>query len=246
MCGILAGNGIASAGKYRGVAPECLLICGKVLDYKGGGSLKSLLKGLQWIDEMRREYPIRILNISIEMESEAKLNKDELLLMHEYLERLWQKGIIIIAAAGNRGPEPMSISPISENGSCVCVSCHDGGFVGVNGRSCAEYSGRGPGKGSIPLSRQDNPLKKPDIVAPGTDIVSCSHRIRPLYIAKSGTSMATPLVSGACALFMQKYPNATNIQAKRCLLKSARDLGETWDVQGAGMLSIRRFLQSII
>ena len=84
MCGILAGNGIASAGKYRGVAPECLLICGKVLDYKGGGSLKSLLKGLQWIDEMRREYPIRILNISIEMESEAKLNQDELLLMHQY------------------------------------------------------------------------------------------------------------------------------------------------------------------
>lgn len=246
MCGILAGNGIASAGKYRGVAPECLLICGKVLDYKGGGSLKSLLKGLQWIDEMRREYPIRILNISIEMESEAKLNQDELLLMHQYLERLWQEGIMIVAAAGNRGPEPMSISPISENGSCVCVSCHDGDFVGVNGKSCAAYSGRGPGKGSIQLSRQDNPLKKPDIVAPGTDIVSCSHRIRPLYIAKSGTSMATPLVSGACALFMQKYPNATNIQAKRCLLKSARDLGETWDVQGAGMLSVRRFLQSII
>lgn len=246
VCGILAGNGMASAGKYRGIAPECMLICGKVLDYKGGGSLKSLLKGLQWIEDLRKEYPIRILNISIEMDAEAKLDKDELLLMHQYLERLWKAGIMIVAAAGNRGPEPMSISPISENGCCVCVSCNDGGFVGADGRSCAEYSGRGPGKGSIPLSRQDNPLKKPDVVAPGTDIVSCCHKLRTLYIPKSGTSMATPLISGACALFMQKYPKATNIQIKRCLLRSARDLGETWDVQGAGMLSVRRLMQSVI
>lgn len=246
VCGILAGNGRASAGKYRGIAPESLLICGKVLDDKGGGSLKNLLKGLQWMVDIRKEFPVKILNISIEMDSEAKLDKDELLLMHQYLEFLWREGIMIIAAAGNHGPGPMSISPISENGCCICVSCHDEDYVGANGRTCAEYSGRGPGKGLLPLSKTDNPLKKPDLVAPGTDIVSCSHKLRPLYIPKSGTSMATPLVSGACALFIQKYPNTTNTQLKRCLIKSARDLGEPWNVQGAGMLAVNKLLQAII
>ena len=246
VCGILAGSGIASADRYRGIAPECMLVCGKILDYKGGGSLKSLLKGLQWIMEIRKEFPIKILNISVEMGADAKLDKEELKLMHRYFEQLWQDGMMIVAAAGNHGPKPMSISPISENGCCVCVSCHDEGFVGKGGKTCSEYSGRGPGKGILVMSGIDNPLKKPDIVAPGTDIMSCSHKLHPLYATKSGTSMATPMVSGACALIMQKYPNATNIQIKRCLLSSARDLGETWNVQGAGMLSVKRLLQSTI
>ncbi len=246
MCGILAGNGKASAGKYRGIAPECLLLCGKVLDYKGGGSLKSLLKGLQWIMEIRKKYPIRILNISIELDSDAMPEKEDLQLMHQYLEQLWREGMLVVAAAGNHGPEPMSISPISENGCCVCVSCHDEDFVGADGKTCAEYSGRGPGKGSILLSKLDNPLKKPDIVAPGTDIVSCSYKLRPLYIPKSGTSMATPIISGACALFLQKYPDAVNTQVKNCLISTARDLGESWNVQGAGMLSVRSILNCTI
>ena len=95
------------------------------------------------------------------------------------------------------------------------------------------------------MSRIDNPLKKPDIVAPGTDIVSCSHKLASLYVPKSGTSMATPMVSGACALFLQKYPETTNIQLKRCLLTSARDLGEPWNIQGAGKISVKRLLQSV-
>lgn len=246
MCGILAGTGLASEGKYRGIAPGCMLICGKVLDFKGGGSLKSLIKGLEWIIEIRKQFSIKLLNISIEMGVDAKLDKEELLLMYKYLEELWSAGVMIVGAAGNHGPEPMSISPISENGCCLCVSCHDEGFVGKNGKSCSEYSGRGPGKGVLYFSRRDNPLKKPDIVAPGTDIMACSHRLRPLYVAKSGTSMATPIVSGACALFMQKYPNVTNTQIKRCLLTATRDLGEPWNVQGAGMLSVSRFLQCTI
>lgn len=243
VCGILAGSGMASDGKYRGIAPECTLVCGKILDYKGGGSLKSLLKGLQWIMEMRKKFQIRVLNISVEMGSEARLDEGELKLMHQYFEFLWQEEVMIVAAAGNHGPEPMSISPISENGCCVCVSCHDEGFVGRGGKTCSEYSGRGPGKGTLAMSKMDNPLKKPEIVAPGTDIVSCSHKLPPFYVSKSGTSMATPMVSGACALFVQKYPQATNIQMKRCLLSSARDLGETWNIQGAGMLSVKSFLR---
>ena len=59
---------------------------------------------------------------------------------------------------------------------------------------------------------------------------------------KSGTSMATPIVSGAVALLLQKYPFYTNDQIKRKLLYTARDLREPWCKQGWGMIQINSLL----
>lgn len=253
VCGILAGNGAASNGKYKGVAPECTLLCGKVLDQKGAGSLQNLLAGLEWVIELKKDFPIRILNISIEMEQTTNLDPEEVSYMQHFMEFLWKENVIIVAAAGNKGPGPMSISPIGEAGNCICVGCHDGDYTGAGGRTCAEYSGRGPGKAQEEISLMRNPLKKPDLVAPGTDIVSCSNKAfrrnhvwHHAYIAKSGTSMATPLVSGACALCLQKYPEITNKQVQRNLLRTAKDLGENWNAQGAGMLQVTKLLENVM
>lgn len=241
VCGILAGNGAASKGKYRGIAPECLLLCGKVLDRKGGGSLKNLIQGLQWVIDLKKSYPIRVLNISIEMESDDNIDKEEWVVFKRYMERIWAENIMIVAAAGNKGPNLMTLSPIGECASCICVGCHDGDYKGNGGRLCNEYSSRGPGKDLE--SSISNPLKKPDIVAPGTDIVSCHYKytLSP-YIAKSGTSMSAPIVSGACALCLQKYPKLGSMDLRRMLLNSAKDLGESWSKQGAGMLQIAQLL----
>ena len=57
--------------------------------------------------------------------------------------------------------------------------------------------------------------------------------------------MATPIGSGALALCLQKYPQITNTQLKRVLLSSSRDLGQNWNVQGAGMLQIDKMLENI-
>ena len=242
VCGILAGSGIASNGKYKGIAYKSKIVCGKVLDKKGGGSLKNLLQGLEWIIELRNKFPIRILNISIEMDSEENLNQEELQLLREYFELLWKENILIVVAAGNRGPNPMTLSPLGECGSCICVGCHDGDYIGKNGRSCSDYSGRGPGK-EISAIGVVNPLKKPDIVAPGTDIISCNNKynIAP-YISKSGTSMSAPIVSGACALCLQKYPDITNTELRRMIINTAKDLGKSWSIQGAGMLQINELI----
>lgn len=241
VCGILAGNGTASRGKYRGIAPECLLICGKVLDKKGGGNLKNLINGLEWVAELHKRYPIKVLNISIEMESDDSIDKEEWAVLKKQMEFLWLSNIVIVAAAGNKGPNLMTLSPIGECASSICVGCHDGDYKGKGGRLCDEYSSRGPGRDLDSVI--SNPLKKPDIVAPGTDIVSCHHKymLSP-YIAKSGTSMSAPIVSGACALCLQKYPNLTNRDLRRMLLNSAKDLGESWSKQGAGMLQIGQLL----
>ncbi len=242
VSGILAGNGAVSKGKYRGIAPECMLVCGKVLDKEGGGSLKNLTKGLIWISELIRTVPIRVLNISIDMESEDGIDPQDWEQFRKYIRYLWDQNMMIVAAAGNKGPNPMTLSPIGECGGCVCVGCHDGDYKPKNGRLCNEYSSRGPGKDTSIVSLI-NPLKKPDIVAPGTDIVSCGAHFRTTpYISKSGTSMSAPIVSGACVLCLQKYPQLTNRELRRLLLGSAMDMGESWGVQGAGMLRIDRLL----
>lgn len=242
VCGILAGNGAASRGKYRGIAPECLLLCGKVLDKKGGGNLSSLIRGLEWVIELKKKYPLKVLNISIEMESDDSVDKKEWETFRKYMNLIWESGIVIVAAAGNKGPNLMTLSPIGECASCICVGCHDGAYKGKGGgRICDEYSSRGPGRDLDSII--SNPLKKPDIVAPGTDIVSCNYKynVSP-YIAKSGTSMSAPIVSGACALCLQKYPNLNSSDLRRMLLNSAKDLGENWSKQGAGMLQIEQML----
>lgn len=215
MCGILAGNGKLSDTKYRGIAPQCSILCGKVLDEKGGGSLKNLLMGLE---DYRNDENISCQNIEYFNRdgTDSSFKPDEVALLHKYLEYFWSSNVMIVAAAGNKGPEPMSISPISESVECICVGCNDGDYVGAGGRTCAAYSARGPANVYDVNPAKGNPLKKPDIVAPGTDIVSCCNRVygrnnrwRQPYIAKSGTSMATPIVSGALALCLQKYPQIT-------------------------------------
>lgn len=246
VCGIIAGNGTASRGRYRGIAPECMLVCAKVLDKKGGGSLKNLISGLKWISGLYDVYPIRILNISIEIESEENIDQGEWEELGEHIQRLWERNVIVVAAAGNKGPNPMTLSPIGECGGCVCVGCHDGDYTGHGGRLCKDFSSRGPGKNVTGITIV-NPLKKPDIVAPGTDIISCNSKytVTP-YVAKSGTSMAAPIVSGACALCLHKYPKLTNVELRRMLLASAVDLGQSWSVQGAGMLQVDRLLTNKI
>jgi serine protease AprX len=234
VAGIIGGNGFMSKGRYMGIAPSVRLVCGKVLDKNGSGCIRNLTRAMRWIEMLKGSYPINILNISIEIESEEDIDPNDWGEFKAQMERLWEKNTIIIAAAGNKGPADMSLSPIGECSVCICVGCNDMDYKGKGGRRCADYSGRGPGRHFI---------KKPDLVAPGTDIVSCNYEyMKKPYIAKSGTSMAAPIISGACALFLSKYPNTTNDELRRILLLSTVDLGQNWGVQGAGMIDLGRLM----
>ncbi len=246
VCGILAGNGAMSKGKYRGIASECVLLCGKVLDRKGGGSLKSLIDGMQWMIGLTKGYHLRVLNISIELDESESIDRVEWAVFRGYVDELCGMGVAVVAAAGNQGPAAMTLSPISECAGCICVGCHDGDYKGNGGRLCKEYSGHGPARphsGDAFGGLAANPIKKPDIVAPGTDIISCGNKYKlSPYVSKSGTSMSAPIVSGACALCLQKYPKLDSAGLRRRLIGSARDLGESWSLQGAGMVQVDRML----
>lgn len=239
VAGILCGSGRLSEGKYRGLAPGARLVVGKVLDEKGDGSTEAMLKGLDWVMSVRDRYRIRILNISVGIGDLDDKFKEQAL--KEKLELLWKLGMLVVCAAGNKGPGDGTVSSVGGNSNVVTVGCHDGSFRIGSYRRCENYSGRGvPGAA----------VRKPDLVAPGTDIISCCggcYRFRDrwlnAYVAKSGTSMATPIVSGAAALAFQKFPVMTNEECKQKLQYTATDLGAPWHQQGWGMVNIRRLLE---
>lgn len=250
VAGIIGGNGFLSNGKYIGVAPKCNLLGIKVLDQKGDGNISDVLAGLQWIIDNRVKYNIRIVNISVG--TTTKDNIDENSLLVKGVNAVWDSGIVVIVAAGNNGPGPMSISTPGISRKVITVGSSDDRIsVELFGSKTMDYSGRGPTASCI---------KKPDIVAPGSNIVSCgttknyqryryniinnprSDNYSLMYTVKSGTSMATPLVSGAIALLLSKYPNMTNKEVKLKLRESAVDLGFSWTKQGWGLLNIPRLL----
>lgn len=239
VAGCICGSGMVSNGRYKGIAPYSRLVVGKVLDYKGDGLIENMVQGIEWVLERKRKYDIRVLNISIGMGERAEEERINRLL--SLVERAWSEGLVVVCAAGNMGPEPMSLSPLGASRQVITVGCHEGGYFGKRDHLCEDYSGRGP---------SPYEMKKPDLVAPGTDIVSCNAGIarrgryyRNAYVTKSGTSMATPTVSGAAALLLQKYPFYTNAQVKQKLQYTAMDLNEPWNKQGWGMVRIDRLLK---
>lgn len=234
VCGILCGSGVLSEGRYRGMAPGARLVVGKVLDAKGDGETENMIEGLDWVLAQRDRYRIRILNISVGIGALDDRLKEAALMRK--LEQLWDEGILVVCAAGNKGPRNNSIASIGGNGRVVTVGCHDGAYFRDHPGRCETYSGRGDPNGR---------MRKPDLVAPGTEIVSCNvhcretrNGYRNAYLAKSGTSMATPVVSGAAALMMQGDPGMTNEECRDRLLFTCTDLGLPWNRQGFGMVNV--------
>lgn len=239
VCGILCGSGEASGGRYRGIMPNCRLVVGKVLDANGDGRADIMLQGMEWILDNRKRYDIRLLNISVGIGSLKDKQKSEKL--KEMVERIWDAGIVVVCAAGNKGPAEGSISDIGGSQKVITVGCYDDLPGNESGKGCELYSGRG---------KQNSSVRKPDIVAPGTNIVSCCHEFKwagkvyqNLYASKSGTSMATPIVTGCAALLLQSEPYLSNVQIKERLHYTAEDLGKPWNLQGWGMIHTKSLLE---
>ena len=225
VAGLVAGDGTASMGKYRGAAPGCGIISLKVLDRYGTGSQDDVLRALRWIRENRQQYRIRVVNISVGTTCNSKRNHARLL---ESVEQLWDEGVVVVTAAGNQGPRPGSITAPGSSKKVITVGSSDL----LEGRSA--ISGRGPTAECV---------CKPDIVAPGNKIMSCVPGNPYSYGVKSGTSMSTPLVTGAIACALEKNPALTNTDIKTMLMNSAEDMGLPQNLQGWGKFNRRKFLK---
>lgn len=224
VAGILAGDGTASMGKYKGVAPGCGLVALKVLDRFGNGSREQVLRAFRWILDYREQYRIRIVNISVGTTCRSVSDQDVLI---QGVEKLWDEGLVVVAAAGNQGPKPGSVTAPGSSRKVITVGSSDM----LTGRSAV--SGCGPTAECV---------CKPDLVAPGNHIVSCAPGTANTYGVKSGTSMSTPLVSGAIALMLEKDPLLTNVEIKMLLRESTDDMGLPRNRQGWGKFNFHKFM----
>jgi serine protease AprX len=213
VAGIICGN-----GGIKGIAPEANILALKVLDAGGNGKTARVLQALGWILEKHEAYRIRILNFSVGFLPGAGDREQEQILA--LLEQLWDEGVVIVTAAGNNGPREGSVTVPGISRKVITVGASDDENPGRN--LPHSYSGRGPTGCCI---------VKPEILAPGTNIISLDHRDH-RYIRKSGTSMATPVVTGALALALQKNPTLRPEELKLKLYESAEEVPENPHVWG--------------
>ncbi len=132
-------------------------------------------------------------------------------------------GIVTVFAAGNEGPNPSTLRQPADNATTPLNSFSVGAvdsFLNV-----AAFSSRGP-------SYCDTTQKKPEIVAPGVSIRSCTKGSAYAYM--SGTSMAAPFVAGVVALLREYNPDATVEEIKQALLSSAHDIGAAGEDNASG------------
>lgn len=237
VSGICCGSGALSNGLYKGIAPNANIVMLKTLNSEGKGNSADVLAGIQWVLDNQKKYSIRIVNMSI---GTAGTKADDPLV--KAVEALWDSGIVIVTAAGNGGPSPMTISSPGISRKVITVGSSDDNIrVQVFGTSMKNFSGRGPTAQCI---------IKPDIVAPGSNIVSClapcigdiGNIVDKNYQCLSGTSMSTPMVSGAIALLLEKEPGLSPDDVKYMLKLSSTDLEYPRNRQGWGLLNIEKLL----
>lgn len=227
IAGIIAGNGCLSDGKYMGMAPKSHLIILKILDHKGNGTAETVCRAIEWTVKNQARFHIHIMNISIGAKAGEKSSESRMLT--EAVEYAWDHGLIVVAAAGNNGPDPGSVTSPGTSKKIITVGASPENFYGLQQKSSCPFSGRGP---------TENCVCKPEILAPGFRIYSCGNTRTRLYAVRSGTSMAAPVVSGGIALILNKYPSMTNKEVKHCLLKSARPLNYPKSYQGWGFFHL--------
>ncbi|NLJ58511.1 MAG: S8 family peptidase [Tissierellia bacterium] len=231
--GILAGSGYASKGKYRGIAPEANILAIKVLDENGNGNTSDILSTVQWIIENKEVYKTRIVNFSLGAIAQYRERRDPLV---KAANKAIESGLIVIAAVGNSGPMRNTIlSPATGRYVISVGALDDRNSTSVYDETIADFSSRGP-----TLDR----IRKPDLIAPGVDIVSLSNKNLTGYTNLSGTSMSAPMVSGAAALLLNENPNYNHFDIKKKLLNACSRIRASSYEQGAGVLDIGKIFRT--
>ncbi|MED4164002.1 S8 family peptidase [Halalkalibacterium halodurans] len=242
--GDAAGNGASSDGQYRGPAPEANVIGVKVLNKQGMGSLESIMQGVEWCiqyNEKHPDDPIHIISMSLGGQALPYENEQEDPMVR-IVEEAWNAGITVCVAAGNSGPDAQTIASPGVSEKVITVGAlDDRDTTDREDDDVAPFSSRGPTIYGKP---------KPDILAPGVNIVSLrspnsfydkiqkGSRVGSHYTMMSGTSMATPVCAGVVALMLQHEPNLTPDEVKTRLMEGTdRWADRDPNVYGAGYIS---------
>ena len=228
VAGIIAANANNSIG-IAGVAPNALILPIKALDCTGSGSISDIAQAITYAVD----HGARIINISLGSSSDSAT-------LESAVQYANSHGVLIVAAVGNCGPE------ISNTSHCLYTP------------DLPEYPGASPGVLGVGATSMDDTIApfstrgaQVALAAPGVRIVSTTphyptyqsqHGSTMNYGVFSGTSQATPFVTGAAAMLLGVDPTLTSAQVADRLKATAADLGApgTDTSFGAGRIDLLR------
>src|SRR5947207_2338997 len=151
----------SSAGSRRR-SPRAKIVSIKMAGASGSSDVSTIIAAIQWVVANRSTYGIRVLNLSLGTDSTQSYTIDPL---DFAVEKAWQTGIVVNVAASNRGPAAGTVSKPADDPFVITVGAiDDNGTNGTNDDILPNFTGRGP-------TAADG-LAKPDLVAPGAQLVS--------------------------------------------------------------------------
>src|SRR5439155_474290 len=194
VAGIIAGNGSDSNGQKAGSAPDASIVSLKVLDAQGNGTIGNIITALDWVVANKTAYNIRAINLSVGASIKESYWTDPLTLA---AKRVVDAGVVVVTAAGNIGKNAAGLEQyggITAPGNAPWVlTVGASSSMGTTQRdddTIAGYSSRGPTFVDWGA--------KPDLVAPGSGVVSLSDPASTFYATKTAFLVAgqasTPFV----------------------------------------------------
>lgn len=243
---IMVSSGRTEAGHYQGIAPNANVVVVRAFEADGSGTYLNVIKALDWIVSQRKKHKIRILNLSFGAPATSLYWNDP---VNQAVMAVWKSGIIVVAAAGNNGPDSMTIGVPGNVPYIITVGAMTDNFTPQDRADdkMASFSAAGPTiEGFV----------KPELVAPGGHMLGQMPPYAWLLLdhpdhareagrefIMSGTSQATAVVSGVLALMLEEDQKLKPDEAKCRVLASARaamrnDGTHAYSVfqQGAGLV----------
>ncbi|WP_259364763.1 MULTISPECIES: S8 family peptidase [unclassified Colwellia] len=250
----IAGNADYDAyGKVYGVAPNAALVGIKAFDAEGKATYADVIRGIDWALQVKDQINLKVLNMSFSGPARSYYWEDPL---NQAVMKAWQAGIVVVASAGNSGPDPMTIGVPGNVPYIITVGAMTDNYTAdyAADDKVATFSAAGPTvEGFV----------KPEIVAPGghltglmafdTQIVQEHPEFHDggRYFEMSGTSQAAGVVSGVVALMLTQDPTLTPDEVKCRLMDSAHaafdnndELAYSVFQQGSGMVNAADALAS--
>ncbi len=244
---VAVGTGNASDGLYGGIAPGATLLSAKVT--LGGlfAAPSWIVSGIEWASSRGADIillPFNTLGAPGDAASEA-------------IRKATEEGIFVVTAAGDDGPDYLTIMSPGGSAEAFCVGAYDTEALEV-----PDFSGRGPSL---------NLLTKPDLVAPGVGVVgaragggldelgfgdidlgdmgdlgglggllggSLGERVNDDYVIADSTTASAAVVAGAAALLIQAFDRTSPISLANTLRDTATILDYGANDAGAGLLNL--------
>lgn len=241
VAGIAAGSGAKSDGEIKGIAPDAEIVGLRIT------TKAEAIKALQWCVENKERLGLDVVNMSL---GEVARRGHKFDPWSVAVQKATEAGLTVVVAAGNEGPDPNSISTPGIHPNAITVGAYDSkGTPEMEDDTVWRKSSQGPTIDGI---------KKPDVLAPGVAIFgplspksqldnqAFPHRGRD-YFAISGTSQATPMISGLVSILKQANPDLDSAAIKGILADASGEapihptLG-TQAPDGAGLVDAEKAL----